>query len=1037
MMGFAPKKDGGPNTKFFESPETLTQLDAVRTWLLKNCKKHVQTEPPSNKSLSSLTIQLIQFQEDNLGKNATKPPMTRLPARCFLDFKPGGALCHILATAFKFRTDQGWRRFDFQSPSRLERNIELFVSMEKALIQNKCLTLPVVCLRPDLDKATQAKVREIVKKHQGTVTENEDQATHIIYPSCDPLDEEYARPLFHRDRMVLLHWYYFPDSYDSWVAAELPIEPPDSPQSRNGPWRVNASWVNEVEEYNEWMTEEDYEVDESGKKKVHKLRLSVEDMMNLGDPERSKKKPKRKRSPSPPPKPGKRKSGRAPGVGGKKHRGEDEDDDASKDAEESSQDHSIIQEVNLKPGSASNSNSNPSNASRSKDSEMQPIKGGVVLDLDEDAEKGEDSQTGRGVENQDAAKDDGQEDNVTEQTHHIVIPSYAAWFDYNAIHTVERRAMPEFFNGKNRSKTPEIYLAYRNFMVDTYRLNPTEYLTSTACRRNLAGDVCAIMRVHAFLEQWGLVNYQVDAECRPTPMGPPPTSHFHVLADTPSGLAPVNPPKTPQPSAAKTLLDLDKKDPKIKTEGEEAIGANFGLKLDQYTKKPAAMRNKTAANMAREWTEQETLLLLEGLELYKDDWNKVCEHVGSRTQDECILHFLRLPIEDPYLESVEDNGWLGPLAFQPIPFSQAGNPIMSTVAFLASVVDPRIASSAAKAAMQEFSNIRDEVPSALLDAHLQRVAASGKEGAFDPSAGLLQSGIAGTAAPGDEKVEGDEKKEEEKEGEEKDKIEDKESIEKKEDEKKDESMEVDKEEKPKEDEEEPKESEDMDAESKEAEEEIKEKDPAVVAKERIIKDAQLQSAAAAALAAAAVKAKHLAAVEERKIKSLVALLVETQMKKLEIKLRHFEELETTMEREREGLEYQRQQLIAERQQFHLEQLKAAEFRARQQAHQRAAAEQHLWAQQQAQPPPAGPTATAQAAQDTPGSPQAVAVVPGAPMPPASLPPPVIQATHSPAGGLPPSSAQVAPLPSVGAIVPGGSPPQAQAQSVAVVSPADA
>lgn len=72
---------------------------------------------------------------------------------------------------------------------------------------------------------------------------------------------------------------------------------------------------------------------------------------------------------------------------------------------------------------------------------------------------------------------------------------------------------------------------------------------------------------------------------------------------------------------------------------------------------------------------------------------------------------------------------------------------------------------------------------------------------------------------------------------------------------------------------------------------------------------------------------------------MVALLVETQMKKLEIKLRHFEELETTMEREREGLEYQRQQLITERQQFHLEQLKAAEFRARQQAHHRLQQEQ--------------------------------------------------------------------------------------------------
>lgn len=46
-------------------------------------------------------------------------------------------------------------------------------------------------------------------------------------------------------------------------------------------------------------------------------------------------------------------------------------------------------------------------------------------------------------------------------------------------------------------------------MINAYRFNPSEYLTVTACRRNLAGDVCAIVRVHAFLEQWGLINYQV------------------------------------------------------------------------------------------------------------------------------------------------------------------------------------------------------------------------------------------------------------------------------------------------------------------------------------------------------------------------------------------------------------------------------------------------------------------------------------------------------------------------------------------------
>lgn len=384
---------------------------------------------------------------------------------------------------------------------------------------------------------------------------------------------------------------------------------------------------------------------------------------------------------------------------------------------------------------------------------------------------GENSQTGKTSENSNtqefssSAKED-MEDNVTEQTHHIIVPSYSAWFDYNSIHVIEKRAMPEFFNSKNKSKTPEIYMAYRNFMIDTYRLNPTEYLTSTACRRNLAGDVCAIMRVHAFLEQWGLINYQIDAELRPTPMGPPPTSHFHILSDTPSGIQSLNPQKTQQPSAAKTLLDLDKKPSGgpskegkedsldkapvgIKTEPVEngaatSASGQFGLKLDQYAKKPAAMKNRTAASLSREWTDQETLLLLEGLELHKDDWNKVCEHVGTRTQDECILHFLRLPIEDPYLE--DDGGFLGPLGCQPIPFSKSGNPIMSTVAFLASVVDPRVAAAAAKAAMEEFAAIKDEVPATIMDNHMKNVEKASAGGKFNPTYGLASSGIAGTGA---------------------------------------------------------------------------------------------------------------------------------------------------------------------------------------------------------------------------------------------------------------------------------------------------
>lgn len=210
---------------------------------------------------------------------------------------------------------------------------------------------------------------------------------------------------------------------------------------------------------------------------------------------------------------------------------------------------------------------------------------------------------------------------------------------------------------------------------------------------------------------------------------------------------------------------------------------------------------------------------------------------------------------------------------------------MSTVAFLASIVDPRVAACAAKSAMEEFANIKDEVPAVLMDAHLKNVEASTTDGKFDPAAGLETSGIAGTEPP---------------EPEEEDKN--------KADSDKDKStpMEIDEPTKPKSEEKKPEDAktddslvtvkmEDSNAAKKET------ADKKVTEMDKVLKDGQMQSAAAAALAAAAVKAKHLAAVEERKIKSLVALLVETQMKKLEIKLRHFEELETTMEREREGM----------------------------------------------------------------------------------------------------------------------------------------
>jgi SWI/SNF related-matrix-associated actin-dependent regulator of chromatin subfamily C len=104
-----------------------------------------------------------------------------------------------------------------------------------------------------------------------------------------------------------------------------------------------------------------------------------------------------------------------------------------------------------------------------------------------------------------------------------------------------------------------------------------------------------------------------------------------------------------------------------------------------------------------DWSDQELLLLLEGIEMYDDDWSKVEEHVGTRSAQQCIRKFLALPIEDSYLAAEGGEASKGALRFGGVvPFEQADNPVMSVVAFLAGVVAPGVAAEAAKTALHEL-----------------------------------------------------------------------------------------------------------------------------------------------------------------------------------------------------------------------------------------------------------------------------------------------------------------------------------------------
>lgn len=372
---------------------------------------------------------------------------------------------------------------------------------------------------------------------------------------------------------------------------------------------------------------------------------------------------------------------------------------------------------------------------------------------------------------------------LAKQAHPVIVPSFASWFEFSEVHEIEKRSIPDFFDDSSRFKTPKAYKDARNFMINTYRLSPYEYLTMTAVRRNIAMDVASIVKIHAFLEKWGLINYQIDPRSKPSLIGPSFTGHFQVILDTPQGLKPFVPSKlvgeqdegvtkdqtgqetpagqdvkeSPQPSVPpeqavpqeshevgqgtngadtasaesnstqpkeeesnslennknqvqdsakepifvkpeqfpvnlslrKSIYDStqdfnalqsrDKNSRQIRktfichTSGNEAVSvhyhnlrardANLSSRCFQEGHFGANFQSSDFIRLEnevqtgkRQWSDQELLLLLEGIEMYEDQWEKIVHHVGGqKTIEECVEKFLSLPIEDQYINDIVGN----------------------------------------------------------------------------------------------------------------------------------------------------------------------------------------------------------------------------------------------------------------------------------------------------------------------------------------------------------------------------------------------
>eukprot|EP01118_Nematostelium_gracile_P013414 TRINITY_DN5058_c0_g1_i1.p1 TRINITY_DN5058_c0_g1~~TRINITY_DN5058_c0_g1_i1.p1 ORF type:complete len:263 (+),score=59.20 TRINITY_DN5058_c0_g1_i1:114-791(+) len=184
--------------------------------------------------------------------------------KIFNDYEAGGALCTLLSTCFLFKYTEGWKRFEFTNPEKRENNLKCFEMIETELLKTGHLIRPNVFLSNRISVATTNELKRIIESHGGKTIGVASKATHIVEP--DPLegkedDLDYLRTLQRRNAECLVHWWYYPDSYDNWIpSSEVEGEDTEPEEQHIGVWTITSRWISDTHFFNEWMNEIDYEI---------------------------------------------------------------------------------------------------------------------------------------------------------------------------------------------------------------------------------------------------------------------------------------------------------------------------------------------------------------------------------------------------------------------------------------------------------------------------------------------------------------------------------------------------------------------------------------------------------------------------------------------------------------------------------------------------------------------------------------------------------------------------------------------------------
>eukprot|EP00903_Cladosiphon_okamuranus_P012654 g11837.t1 len=234
------------------------------------------------------------------------------------------------------------------------------------------------------------------------------------------------------------------------------------------------------------------------------------------------------------------------------------------------------------------------------------------------------------------------------------LPMARAFFDFETVSGLEMRMLPEFFTGRSATKTPEMYIQSRNYMVRSYQRmleNDAEgqaFLTGTECRRKLAGDACSILRIHDFLDRFGLINTRAAGK-RPASLPlAPPSMH---LWNPPTTQTPTpTPPHAAAPSSRREV-GASATVGRHLSRGAGAAGAEgaWGQAAGGGRREQGGASGGGGGGGAddREWHRDELVLLMEAAVANPHQWDAVAHRVaGGRTPAACMKRFLTLAVEE-------------------------------------------------------------------------------------------------------------------------------------------------------------------------------------------------------------------------------------------------------------------------------------------------------------------------------------------------------------------------------------------------------